>query len=215
MVARTSPESSRVEHRGRLPAPVEGIHLVVNALVEDRVRVLTGLDRADRLQRLQVHDADRGVPAVADEAASQVGRQRDAVDASGRRDLAHDGVRVDVDDDDLAGMGDVEAARAASTRDSPTRPRRRSRSRSASDTRERQARCPPCSASTSPTATTATATATSLILMRRLPRHDDPTARCLARRPASARRAWSGSARRRWGGWARRAAARRRASRRS
>src|SRR5262249_48667398 len=74
---------------------------------------LPGRHLANYRKRLQVEDRHVVAAAVADEAAVQLGGDRNPVNARRIRNVANDLVRVDVHDDDMRGVGDVESARGA------------------------------------------------------------------------------------------------------
>src|SRR6185436_1633125 len=91
--------------------PVEGEDMSRLRVIPDGVRIHFGRDGPGGLQRLQVEDGDVVAAAVADEALVELRRDGDAVNARGIRNVADDRVLVDVDDDDVGGVGDVEPPR--------------------------------------------------------------------------------------------------------
>ena len=119
------PEGQRANHRavggvdgGRvLTATVEGEHALGNGVVGNGVGIGVGLYGADGLQGLEIEDGGGVRPATADEAATQVGGDGDAVDAWRVGDVAFDGVGVGVHDDDMGAVGDVDAAGVAVNRE--------------------------------------------------------------------------------------------------
>jgi hypothetical protein len=63
----------RVDHAGRLAAPVHRVDLFFLPVVDDRVGVLTGGDLLQQLQRLQIDDAHVVTAAVARESLAELG----------------------------------------------------------------------------------------------------------------------------------------------
>src|SRR5882762_3544599 len=73
---------------GVLAAAVEGEDTLADRVVDDSVRIGVGLDRADRLQRLEIENRDVIAAAVAGEAAAEIRRDSDAVHALRVRNVA-------------------------------------------------------------------------------------------------------------------------------
>src|SRR5258708_27932128 len=86
-----------LEYRGRLAASVKSIHLAPAGLIENRVGILAGVDLGERLQGLEINDARLVFPAVAGEAAPQLGGEGEAMDARRVRDFSGDLVLDGVD----------------------------------------------------------------------------------------------------------------------
>jgi hypothetical protein len=89
-------------NRGRAPrSAVEGEDPPRFCVVADRIRVLAGRRRADRLQRLEIEDRHVVAAAVADEPAVQLRRDRNTVDTGRLGYVADHFVRVEIDDHDV------------------------------------------------------------------------------------------------------------------
>jgi hypothetical protein len=68
---------------------VEGEDTFGGGIVKDCVGIVADFDFSDELQSLDVKDRDRPFPSVADKAAAEFRRQRDAVHAGSIRDIAN------------------------------------------------------------------------------------------------------------------------------
>ncbi|WP_449424035.1 hypothetical protein [Rhodanobacter lindaniclasticus] len=73
-----------VDHAGRVTAAIERQHVMRGFVVNDGIGLLAGADDGrQRLEHAQIELGDRGVRAIAGEAAPQVVGDRDAVHAGG------------------------------------------------------------------------------------------------------------------------------------
>jgi membrane-associated phospholipid phosphatase len=83
-------------------------------VVEDRIGIVTGsLHLADHSQLVEIEDRHRARASVADEAATQIGRDRDAMYAFSFRNRSDDFLMIDVDDFDAIAVRDIESVRRA------------------------------------------------------------------------------------------------------
>ncbi len=103
----------RIHHAHVVRFTVERQDTTTSRFVDDRVRVLSDLDRRQGGERDQVEYGDRIVFAITGEATTQVARDRDAVDAAGVCDGADLLVGRDIDDLGLQVVRDVEPVRRA------------------------------------------------------------------------------------------------------
>jgi hypothetical protein len=101
----------RVEGGGIAAPAVEREHPARGAVVQDRVRVLTGLDLADPAQGLEVEDRRARAATVADEAAAKVAGDRDAVHARRVRDVADHRPGIGVDHHHVRAVRNEQTAR--------------------------------------------------------------------------------------------------------
>src|ERR1700674_123042 len=98
-------------NRCRIPtAAVEGENALGDGIVDDGVWIRICFDRAEGLQRFEVEDGYIVRTAVAGEAAAEVGSDSDAMDALGVGDVAHDGVGVRIENDNVRAARDVDPA---------------------------------------------------------------------------------------------------------
>src|SRR4029077_5621243 len=94
-------------------ASVESEDALGGRIVENGVGIFADLHfLADGLQRVDVEDRDGAFATVAGEAASEVGRQSDAVDARSVGDVANILAGVEIKNDDVGAARDVKPARA-------------------------------------------------------------------------------------------------------
>ena len=84
-----------------------------HGVVADRIRVLSGRHRPIAFSVFRSKMVTLFAAAVAHEAAVQLRRDRDAVNARRIGDVADHFARVDIDDDDVGRMRDIEPARRA------------------------------------------------------------------------------------------------------
>src|SRR5690348_7744877 len=73
----------RVDRSGVFSASVKREHSLADWLVDNRVRIRIGLDRADGLQRLEIKNRDVVGTAVAGEASTKIRRDCNSVHALG------------------------------------------------------------------------------------------------------------------------------------
>src|SRR5439155_7135633 len=106
-----------LEHRCRLPAPVERIDLLPAGIVQDCIRVFAVVDFRKRFERLEIDDARFGFLTVAREAAIQLRRERYSMDSGSIVYFAGHRRVVQIDDDDLVGVADVQPARSRINRE--------------------------------------------------------------------------------------------------
>ena len=99
-----------VNRRGILAAAVEGEDALGDGIVNDGVGIRICFNGADGLQRFEVEDGYIVRTAVAGEAATEVGSDRDAMDALGVGDVANNGVGIRIENDDVRAARDVDAA---------------------------------------------------------------------------------------------------------
>src|SRR5580704_10426518 len=102
-----------VDGSGIVAPAVERKNTFAGGIVKNGVRVFSRLDLADRLQGCEVKNCDRALAAVADETASQLGGQRDAVHARCVGNIADGLAGIGVDDHDVSGARDVKPPRRA------------------------------------------------------------------------------------------------------
>src|SRR5262245_12765189 len=92
---------------------IERENVARRRIIKNRVRIPAGFRLADGLERFEIEDRHRRIPAVAGEAAIQPRRERDTMYAVGAGNLADDFVFVHINHYHLGRVRDVEPARRA------------------------------------------------------------------------------------------------------
>ena len=95
-----------------LAAAVHGEDALADGIVDDGVGILAGLDLAADRQGLGVEDGHGVGATVADEAAAEFRRKRDAVHTGSVGNVAYHLAAGRIEHDDVGRARDVEAARA-------------------------------------------------------------------------------------------------------
>jgi hypothetical protein len=90
---------------------IVGVDLLTPRLVENRVGSFCGAHLCQGSERLQVDDTDLRFGAVAAEALAELMGYGKSVHAGSVRDIACDGVGIQVHDDDVGAVGHVKPAR--------------------------------------------------------------------------------------------------------
>src|SRR5262249_22105091 len=101
----------RVDHRRTFGPAVEDKDVFRHGIVDDRIRVLVGLDLTGLLESLEIENDDLARIAISDKPAPEIVEYNDAVAPFQIRNGADDGPVVGIEHFDLGTMREIDTAR--------------------------------------------------------------------------------------------------------